>query len=169
MWPIGGILKGANNSLRVPGQDSPATWTAFAGWPDAATSGVYINVGTLGLTVNGSLARRQNSSYFPQTNQWIHSDVRSQIDRADYEFRFVNVTGDTGQLLGSDFEGTSYGAEDGWISGDLDPRWYLVATGPQFGTNFLSVNGIIQAREKANTSNIVSGDLTIAANYEGEQ
>lgn len=168
MWPIGGLLSGASTELLVPGQDSPVTWTSFAGWPNTAYTGVYINVATGGAILDGRLARRNNSNYTQQTNMWIHQDAWTFVDANDYEFRYVNVTGDTGSLNGSPWEGTTYGPEDGWQSGHLNPDWYVTATGPQFGSDISEVNGFIQVREKADTSNIRTGDLTLRATYEGE-
>lgn len=168
MWPLGGLLDSLSTELKVPGQDSPATFSAFAGWPNTAFAGVYINKTTGGLTVDGYLSRRNNDSYLPQTNMWIHADSRAFVDVNDYEFRFVNVTGDTAALQGSAWVGTSYGPEDGWISGHLDPFWYITASGPQFGQLTRSVSGLISVREKANTANIRVGNLTLQALYEGE-
>lgn len=168
MWPLGGLIRGASNELKVPGQDAPATITDFSGWPGTAVAGIYVNRTTGGASSDGRLSRRQGANYIPYTNMWIHSDVRAQTDPADYEFRFVNVTGQTGEIIGSPFEGTSYGAEDGWINGSLDPNWRVTATGGQFDFEQVTVSGLIQVREIADTSNIRTGDLTLTATFEGQ-
>lgn len=168
MWPFaGGILNALRRTIRVPGQDSPASWSDFAGYPYTAYSGLYINRATGGGVVDGWLARRTGSLYTGQSNQWMHSDYRAYVDVNDYEFRLVNVTGSTSFLAGHSYLTTGYGADDGWISGHLDPYWYVYANGPEFGSADHSINGLIQCREKANTANIVTGDITLRAWYEG--
>ena len=168
MWPFGGILNAIQKELLVPGQDSPATFAAFASWPNTATSGVYMNRTTGGALANGSLAERDNSSYIPKTNMWIHSDFRPYVDPTDYEFRYVGVTGQTGNLLGSPWAAPgTFGADDYWQSGELNPNWRVTASGPEFGSDRNIVTGTIQVREKADTSNIRSGILTLDAWYEG--
>lgn len=156
VWPIGGLIQGISTELLVPGQDSPATFTATNG-------GAGFNCAYAGLRFNitGQLDRRQNTLYNPAlSNSWIHSDSWGVVNAADYEMRFTSVTGDTGQMGISD-------PLNVWISGDTTPEWYVQACGDSFDFEVNSVSGIIQVREKANIANIRSGNVTFQATWEG--
>jgi hypothetical protein len=178
MWPLGSTLRSFSTELRVPGQDTQYAISANAGWPSTAYAGIYFNRVTGNFVVDGWIARRNNTTYTSITSPasqvgdgvWIAADYRAYIDPSDYEFRFINVEGDTGFLTGFPFytPGT-YGGETGWQSGELNPYWLLSASGPEFGTQNNSVTGIISVREKANPTNLRTGSLLLSASYEGNQ
>lgn len=171
MWPFAGLLNALSLEVLVPGQDSPATWSAFANYPNTAYAGIRFRT-------NGSLDLRDGlSSYIEQTNMWIHDAAKNIVDANLYECRYTSVTGDTAYLVGP--------ALGTWHSLHIQREWYIFANSrgrpiftksaeqdifpknPEFAAPITQqVSGIIQVREKANTGNTRSGNLTLRARHE---
>jgi hypothetical protein len=183
MWPLGSTLRSFSTELRVPGQDSLYSIVGNAGWPLTAYAGIYFNKsggpspGFAAVPNDGYIAQRNTIGYFTISSPpsqvgdgvWIADDFKQYVDPSLYEFRFIEVTGDTAFLSGRPWYAPgTYNSETGWQSGETDPYWLLQASGPQFGTMINVVDGIISVREKANHSNIRTGSLQLTAWYEGE-
>jgi hypothetical protein len=141
------------DTLSVPGQTSPVVWAVLDGHSGfgSVDSGVS-------LRDTGALRRLEDGVYTNQSNKWIHSDSWNVVDASLYEARFAPSSGGT-NVLGS--------AIDTWISIDNQPEWYVYAEGGSFDFDQSQAVGVIEVREIAVPANIVSGDLTLRATWEG--
>lgn len=159
MFPFaGGLVGGQSTELLVPGQDSPAFIFENNGGFGPGTSDAGLNftsVGTLQTRRNGVLDVTSPVT----TEMWIASDSQAVGVGAAYEARFTSVIGDVGFIAG--------GPIDTWLALSSNRLWYVFASGTEFEIDTKTVQGLFQVREIANPSNIVTGDVTLSATWEG--
>ncbi len=152
MFPFAGLLATPSFELKVPGQDSPALIVGVSA--GAAFAGIRFNPdGNLDVQAGPSPLDYNDSDLEVTDEMWIASDAKpSLFDPNDYECRFNNPTGDTGQLFGS--------AVSTWLNCGSFQGWYVVATSSQVN----EVAGIIQVRKISDPSNTLrSGNLSLRA------
>jgi hypothetical protein len=169
VWPfLGGILKSIDRELRVPGQDTKATFVSAETFPFTARIAMRFNAS------NGDFEIRQNLGAWTRLenditeDMWIHSDMKDPdiFNASDYEVRFVNVTGHTAYLSGDLWFGTSFTINDGWIDLTSHNLWEL--SNPDGDWDLYLVNGLVSIRDKNDpVSSLRVGNLDMTAFREG--
>lgn len=149
----------ANNTLSVPTMTASNTET----YPVSAQSRMKFATDGHMDDWNGAYQQRTENP-----NAWIHADSKDPltVNAADYEVRYILVSGNTADQHGSSdtWYTTDPGAEVGWISLDTHGFWGISYLGDN---EVRSVTGTMEIREKANTSNKASGTVTISAQQDG--
>lgn len=155
MFPFSALLASEDGAVVLALPGSPTNILSTQGGSSGSA--------TAGLRVNSSGQLEQQAlGFFSDIGTgafWVDSG-RNILVPADYEARYSGVTGDTGAMAGS--------ALDTWITCDNSPLWQVVSSGGAADFIVNSVSGLLEIREVAVPSNIVSNTVNITATWEGQ-
>ena len=153
MFPFGTLFSGAILDLKVPGESVQQEFESDVN-ETTAYSGLRFNATTGNIDWKSGF----NGTYsaLGDNDMWVHSSAKTPVafDASLYECRYIYQSGDgVSEVRGN--------ANNTWVDCDTNPEWYVRILLTAFQT--VEIQGLIQIREKANTSNIKSGDVVFRA------